>query len=188
MMTHPTRWRGRCLAKRHTSTSVPCQQIQVLLSSSPTGARAAGGLPVGFDFCISCFAFNLNLWILIKSIQNTSYYCIVGVLVALPTTIPTTTPLTPPLCHPACHPPRTIHWGSAVLPPAPGTRPAPLPRVSISWGCADDAFEPPYFSRRHLPCPPLALRLGLLGAQMITYHERFPATPRCAAQGWERVW
>jgi hypothetical protein len=56
----------------------------------------------------------------------------------------------------------------------------PTPRISLSWGCADDAYEPPYFSRapQHLPCPPLALRLALAGAQMIVYHQRFPAPPK----------
>lgn len=64
---------------------------------------------------------------------------------------------------------RTIHWGSK------GRKGYPTPRISISWGCADDAYEPAYFSRDHLPCPPLDLRLALAGAQMIIYHERFPA-------------
>ncbi|KAF6257515.1 hypothetical protein COO60DRAFT_1223221 [Scenedesmus sp. NREL 46B-D3] len=67
---------------------------------------------------------------------------------------------------------RTIHWGSQ------GRRGCPTPRISISWGCADDAYEPPYFGRHHLPCPPLALRLALAGAQMVVYHERFPAPPK----------
>ncbi|WIA09472.1 hypothetical protein OEZ85_008873 [Tetradesmus obliquus] len=67
---------------------------------------------------------------------------------------------------------RTIHWGSR------GRPGYPTPRISISWGCADDAYEPAYFARDCLPCPPLALRLALAGAQMIVYHERFPAPPK----------
>uniref|UniRef100_A0A383VR10 Phytanoyl-CoA dioxygenase n=1 Tax=Tetradesmus obliquus TaxID=3088 RepID=A0A383VR10_TETOB len=67
---------------------------------------------------------------------------------------------------------RTIHWGSR------GRPSYPTPRISISWGCADDAYEPAYFARDCLPCPPLALRLALAGAQMIVYHERFPAPPK----------
>jgi hypothetical protein len=48
----------------------------------------------------------------------------------------------------------------------------------MSFGCADDAYEPPYFSRDHLPLPPLRLRLALAAAQMFIYHERFPATAK----------
>jgi len=70
---------------------------------------------------------------------------------------------------------RIVHWGSK------GHVGYPVPRISMSFGCADDAYEPPYFSREHLPSPPLALRLALAAAQMFIYHERFPMTPKQVA-------
>lgn len=36
---------------------------------------------------------------------------------------------------------RIIHWGSR------GRAGHPAPRISISFGCADDGYEPPYFDR-----------------------------------------
>lgn len=69
---------------------------------------------------------------------------------------------------------RIIHWGAA------GRKGYPTPRISISFGCADDSYEPPYFDRGHLPFPPLELRVALTAAQQLAYHERFPATARCA--------
>ena len=48
------------------------------------------------------------------------------------------------------------------------------PRICISFGFADDAFEPAYMSRdKYLPFPPLAQRVTLIASQMIAYHERF---------------
>eukprot|EP00892_Ulva_mutabilis_P009175 jgi/Ulvmu1/662/UM010_0033.1 len=66
---------------------------------------------------------------------------------------------------------RVIHWGSA------GSRAAPHPRVSISFGFSDDTFEAPYIPRQHLPLPPLRLRLALVAAQMLVYHQRFQPAP-----------
>jgi hypothetical protein len=49
------------------------------------------------------------------------------------------------------------------------------PRVCVSFGFADDAYEPAYMSRAdNAPFPPLRRRLALIAAQMIVYHERFP--------------
>ncbi|GBF92896.1 hypothetical protein Rsub_05732 [Raphidocelis subcapitata] len=67
---------------------------------------------------------------------------------------------------------RIIHWGSR------GRPGHPVPRVSLSFGCADDAYEAPYFDGSHLPFPPLRLRLALACAQQLIYHERFLATAR----------
>lgn len=65
-----------------------------------------------------------------------------------------------------------MHWGSR------GRKGFHTPRLAVSWGCADDAYEPPYFSRKHLPYPPMALRGALACGQMLVYHERFPMTLR----------
>jgi hypothetical protein len=46
-------------------------------------------------------------------------------------------------------------------------------------GCC--ASQKPYFSRAHLPFPPLRLRLALAAAQMLAYHERFPPTAAALA-------
>ena len=35
-------------------------------------------------------------------------------------------------------------------------------------------MQTPYFDRKHLPLPPLHLRLALVSAQMLTYYQRFP--------------
>ena len=47
------------------------------------------------------------------------------------------------------------------------------PRVALSFAHSDDSFEKAYFARTHLPFPPVALRLALLGGQMQIYHQRF---------------
>ncbi|KAG2440535.1 hypothetical protein HYH02_010413 [Chlamydomonas schloesseri] len=67
---------------------------------------------------------------------------------------------------------RIIHWGSR------GRKGFHTPRLAVSWGCADDAYEPPYFARSHLPYPPMALRAALACGQMLIYHERFDMTKR----------
>ncbi|GLC45737.1 hypothetical protein PLESTB_000504000 [Pleodorina starrii] len=67
---------------------------------------------------------------------------------------------------------RIIHWGSR------GRKGYHTPRLAVSWGCADDAYEPPYFSREHLPYPPMALRAALACGQMLAYHERFTMSRR----------
>lgn len=36
--------------------------------------------------------------------------------------------------------------------------------------------QAPYISREHLPLPPMQLRLALVAAQMLAYHERFRPT------------
>lgn len=48
----------------------------------------------------------------------------------------------------------------------------------MSFGCSDDDFEAPYFSRSHLPYPDIGLRVSLACAQMLAYHERFPASSK----------
>ena len=75
---------------------------------------------------------------------------------------------------------RVIHWGSRGRgrPESYGL-PRVEPRVCISFGFADDAFEPAYMSRcKNLPFPPLSQRVALVASQMIAYHERFPLNAR----------
>jgi hypothetical protein len=68
---------------------------------------------------------------------------------------------------------RILHWGSK------GRKGYHTPRVSMSFGCADDGYEPAYFSRKHLPFPPLALRVALVCAQ-VRRRARLPAClPAC---------
>lgn len=62
---------------------------------------------------------------------------------------------------------RIIHWGSK------GRVGYHTPRIACSFAGADDSFEPSYFSREHLPFPPLELRVSLLAAQMLIYYQRF---------------
>eukprot|EP01104_Vermistella_antarctica_P011126 TRINITY_DN306_c2_g2_i1.p1 TRINITY_DN306_c2_g2~~TRINITY_DN306_c2_g2_i1.p1 ORF type:complete len:521 (-),score=134.59 TRINITY_DN306_c2_g2_i1:66-1628(-) len=62
---------------------------------------------------------------------------------------------------------RIIHWGSA------GRKGHATPRISFSAAFASDDFEPSYFERSHLPFPDLALRVSLVGGQMIAYSDRF---------------
>ena len=71
---------------------------------------------------------------------------------------------------------RVIHWGSRGQGRPKGYGlPQVEPRICISFGFADDAFEPAYMSRdKYLPFPPLAQRVTLIASQMIAYHERFP--------------
>jgi hypothetical protein len=79
---------------------------------------------------------------------------------------------------------RIIHWGSrgrgrpASYEAENANSQTPLPplepRVCISFGFADDAYEPAYVSRAaNLPFPPMAHRAALVSAQSIAYHERF---------------
>ena len=87
---------------------------------------------------------------------------------------------------------RIIHWGSrgrgrpkgydtsaaATASTAPPLKPVE-PRVCVSFGFADDAYEPAYVARSsNLPFPPLAHRAALVSAQCIVYHERFPPSVR----------
>jgi hypothetical protein len=58
----------------------------------------------------------------------------------------------------------------------------------MSFGCADDAYEPPYFSRSHLPYPSPAMRLALVGAQLIVYHQRFELSARCVGPVAGGLW
>jgi hypothetical protein len=63
---------------------------------------------------------------------------------------------------------RILHWGSV------GRVGAPHARFSISVACSDDSYEPPYLLGGDvLPLPPFELRIALIAAQMIVYHERF---------------
>lgn len=63
---------------------------------------------------------------------------------------------------------RTIHWGSR------GRKGYHTPRIAFSVASSADSFEEPYFSReKHLPFPPLRLRVALAAGQMLIYHERF---------------
>lgn len=74
---------------------------------------------------------------------------------------------------------RVIHWGGRGrgAPESFGERTEP--RVCVSFGFADDAFEPAYVDRTdNLPFPPVGRRAALIAAQMIAYHERFPASAR----------
>eukprot|EP01025_Chloroclados_australasicus_P054890 TRINITY_DN6562_c0_g1_i1.p3 TRINITY_DN6562_c0_g1~~TRINITY_DN6562_c0_g1_i1.p3 ORF type:complete len:175 (-),score=51.04 TRINITY_DN6562_c0_g1_i1:93-617(-) len=43
----------------------------------------------------------------------------------------------------------------------------------MSFGCAADDYEKAYLHRKHLPYPPLGLRVALACAQMISYYQRF---------------
>jgi len=74
---------------------------------------------------------------------------------------------------------RVIHWGSRGTPRSAGLGPRTPPRVCVSFGFADDAYEPAYVDRaRNLPFPPLCNRAALVSAQMIAYHERFRSSAR----------
>ena len=42
-------------------------------------------------------------------------------------------------------------------------------RVALSFASADDAFEAPYFSRAHLPLPPVPLRAALVAGLALAY-------------------
>jgi len=57
-----------------------------------------------------------------------------------------------------------IHWGNAGRPSYTGK-----PRIALSFGFSTDDFEPPYFSRKSLPFPPLRLRVALAAAQVLNY-------------------
>jgi hypothetical protein len=61
-----------------------------------------------------------------------------------------------------------MHWGSL------GRLGYHTPRIALSFGCADDGYEPAYIARdAFLPHPPVALRAALISGQLIVYHERF---------------
>lgn len=62
------------------------------------------------------------------------------------------------------HTHRTIHWGSSGRPSYVGR-----PRISLSIGFSDPKFEPPYFSTKLLPFPPLGHRVALASAQVLNY-------------------
>ncbi len=77
---------------------------------------------------------------------------------------------------------RVIHWGSRGTPRSvekDGVRRPTPPRVCVSFGFADDAYEPAYVDRtRNIPFPPVNSRAALVSAQMIAYHERFRSNAR----------
>mmetsp|Transcript_65049 Transcript_65049/g.172262 ORF Transcript_65049/g.172262 Transcript_65049/m.172262 type:complete len:429 (-) Transcript_65049:16-1302(-) len=62
------------------------------------------------------------------------------------------------------HTHRTIHWGNCGRESYSGP-----PRISMSFGFSDPDFEPPYFDKRHLPFPPVNLRVALACAQVLNY-------------------
>ena len=74
---------------------------------------------------------------------------------------------------------RGIHWGSAPPPPTPPSYgEAHEPRVCVSFGFADEAYEPAYLrrgdgTRDDAHFPRLRARVALVAAQMVSYHERF---------------
>jgi hypothetical protein len=73
---------------------------------------------------------------------------------------------------------RVIHWGSAPPPPTPPSYgEAHEPRVCVSFGFADEAYEPAYLRRgdggAFRGFPRLRARAALVAAQMVSYHERF---------------
>jgi len=70
---------------------------------------------------------------------------------------------------------RTIHWGSRGG-RLPAGAPPPDPRVNISFGFADDAFEPAYVSRADLPFPPMAHRAALAGTRCLLIAYRCART------------
>ncbi len=67
---------------------------------------------------------------------------------------------------------RILHWGSR------GRKGFETPRIALSVACANDAFEPCFFDREALPFPPPTLRMALVCAQMVCYHERFRFTAK----------
>ena len=64
---------------------------------------------------------------------------------------------------------RLFHWGSAADPEVRAWCGNQGPRVAISFASAVDDFELPYFSRAHLPIPPLALRASLVAGLALMY-------------------
>jgi len=76
------------------------------------------------------------------------------------------------------HTHRVIHWGSRGRPSHRGG-----PRVALSFPFSDPDFEPPCFGSRHLPFPPLGLRVSLVSAQILNY-----ATTRAGdREGWSAI-
>ncbi|GAX22345.1 hypothetical protein FisN_3Hh449 [Fistulifera solaris] len=64
---------------------------------------------------------------------------------------------------------RIIHWGSIKDPEA-------TPRAAISFVCSDPSFEKPYVDPAYFTdarLPPFSIRLLLVCAQLIIYHQRF---------------
>merc|ERR1712224_192438 len=62
------------------------------------------------------------------------------------------------------HTHRTIHWGNSGRPSYVGE-----PRIALSFGFSCPEFEPPYFSPKTLPFPPVSLRAALASAQVLNY-------------------
>jgi len=62
------------------------------------------------------------------------------------------------------HTHRTIHWGNRGRASYTGG-----PRIALSFGCSTPDFEPPYFSPKSLPFPPVRLRAALAAAQVLNY-------------------
>ena len=74
---------------------------------------------------------------------------------------------------------RLIHWGSLPVPRDEGGVAPPRHAISIDTASAD--YEAPFFSRDHLPYPPLPLRVALAAAQQIRYiHQLDPGVERAS--------
>jgi hypothetical protein len=78
---------------------------------------------------------------------------------------------------------RIIHWGSERDP----TTSEP-PRIAISFVCSDPSFErlyvdPSYFTSEKLP--PFHIRMLLVCAQLLIYHQRFDLSKECIKACYE---
>ena len=70
---------------------------------------------------------------------------------------------------------RTLHYGSAPLPPLPSAPPK-APRQALSFALAEEGFEAPAWRRGGAPgrAQPLRARVALAAAQAIIYAEQAP--------------
>ncbi len=69
--------------------------------------------------------------------------------------------------HAGCFSHRTLHWGGRNPPHSQSTR------ISMSFVASDQTFERSYLSDSRV-VPPFAIRVALVCAQMLCYHEKFP--------------
>ena len=63
-----------------------------------------------------------------------------------------------------CFSHRLMHWGSK-----PDPHSGAPPRAALSFAAASNDFEKPYLDRKHLPVPPLELRVALVCGQILAY-------------------
>ena len=75
-----------------------------------------------------------------------------------------------------CFSHRLIHWGTK-----PNPYGAAPPRVALSFAAASDDFEKPHLHRKYLPIPPLAQRIALVSAQILSYSHVVDPGPQAAA-------